>query len=310
MVARNAAMGLTVDFTVVPTTGTTLTPIEFTSYAASGAEPYSYVWDFGNGNTATDANPVYTYPAAGLFTVTLCVTDADSEEVCNTKTDLMDIEAATTYTLPVKMGGLRIATFNTSMFRDSAGGLAADLASGTDVQIQWVAESNTGISSGEDFNNDGDTTDPEDAFGYGVFPGQYGMLLLSRFPIDTDNVRTFRNFLWKEMPGNVMPAGYYSPAAEDIFRLSSKSHWDVPIEVSGQTVHVLCSHPTPPVFDGPEDRNGRRNHDEIRFWADYVTPGQDGYIYDDNYNYGGLGRGHAFRHPMRPECRFGRGRQL
>ena len=57
-----------------------------------------------------------------------------------------------------------------------------------------------------------------------------------------------------------------------MFRLSSKSHWDVPIRIGRETVHFLVSHPTPPVFDGPEDRNGTRNHDEIRFWADYVGP--------------------------------------
>ena len=50
----------------------------------------------------------------------------------------------------------------------------------------------------------------------------------------------------------------------------------------GKTVHFLVSHPTPPVFDGPEDRNGTRNFDEIRFWADYVIPSRSGYIYDDN----------------------------
>ncbi len=67
---------------------------------------------------------------------------------------------------------------------------------------------------------------------------------------------------------------WYTPGPElDSFRLSSKSHWDVPIEIGNKTVHFLVSHPTPPVFDGPEDRNGTRNHDEIRFWADYVGPG-------------------------------------
>ena len=48
---------------------------------------------------------------------------------------------------------------------------------------------------------------------------------------------------------------------------------------SAETVHFLVSHPTPPVFDGPEDRNGPRNYDEIRFWADY-SPRTGGYIYD------------------------------
>ena len=84
------------------------------------------------------------------------------------------------------------------------------------------------------------------------------------------------------------PADWYSQAELGIFRLSSKSHWDVPIEINNGTVHFLVSHPTPPVFDGPEDRNGTRNFDEIRFWADYVHPGRSGYIYDDNGDYGGL----------------------
>jgi hypothetical protein len=113
--------------------------------------------------------------------------------------------------------------------------------------------------------------------------------VLSKLPIDTGNVRTFREFLWKDMPDNVIPAGYYTSAELDVFRLSSKSHWDVPVTVAGRTVHLLASHPTPPVFDGPEDRNGRRNHDEIRLWADYVTRGAGAYIVDDAGAAGGLG---------------------
>ncbi|HSH22210.1 MAG TPA: endonuclease/exonuclease/phosphatase family protein, partial [Candidatus Caenarcaniphilales bacterium] len=91
------------------------------------------------------------------------------------------------------------------------------------------------------------------------------------------------------------PADWYSPAELDVFRLSSKSHWDVPIEIGGKSVHFLVSHPTPPVFDGREDRNGTRNYDEIRFWADYVTPGPtSSYIYDDEGNFGGLKPGELF----------------
>ena len=59
-------------------------------------------------------------------------------------------------------------------------------------------------------------------------------------------------------------------------------------------MHFLVSHPTPPVFDGPEDRNGRRNNDEIRFWADYISPGKSGYIYDDDGVSGGLEPGELF----------------
>ncbi len=159
------------------------------------------------------------------------------------------------------------------------------------------APSNTGIPSGKDLDNDGATTGPGDAFGFGFFPGQFGMVLLSRYPIERHGVRTFQKFLWRDMPGALLPddagtpqpADYYSADELDVLRLSSKSHWDVPIYIHGRIVHVLAAHPTPPVFDGAEDRNGRRNHDEIRFWADYVGPRrQSRYIRDDKGRRGGL----------------------
>ena len=169
---------------------------------------------------------------------------------------------------------------------------------------RFVAESNTGIDSGFDFNNNGSTGDPEDAYGFGNYYGQFGMALFSKYPIAYNDVRTFQQFLWKDMPGALLPDDggtpepddWYSDEELDVFRLSSKSHWDVPIDVNGQTIHVLASHPTPPVFDGAEDRNGRRNHDEIRLWADYVDsdPTNSSYIYDDSNVFGGLGTGESF----------------
>ena len=167
----------------------------------------------------------------------------------------------------------------------------------------FVAPSNTGIPSGFDLNNNGVVAGPDDAFGFGFFPGQFGMAVYSMYPIDEDAIRTFQLFLWKDMPGALLPddpatpapADWYSAAELDVFRLSSKSHWDVPIDIDGRTVHFLVSHPTPPVFDGPEDRNGTRNSDEIRFWADYVTPGPaSAYIYDDAGGTGGLTPGELF----------------
>jgi len=167
----------------------------------------------------------------------------------------------------------------------------------------FVAPSNTGIPSGFDLNNNGVVAGPDDAFGFGFFPGQFGMAVYSMYPIEEDAIRTFQLFLWKDMPGALLPddpatpapADWYSAAELDVFRLSSKSHWDVPIDIDGRTVHFLVSHPTPPVFDGPEDRNGTRNSDEIRFWADYVTPGPaSAYIYDDAGDTGGLKPGELF----------------
>jgi len=174
---------------------------------------------------------------------------------------------------------------------------------------RFIAPSNTGVASGFDLNNDGRVvTQPgapgygDDALGFGAFPGQFGMVVYSRYPIVDDLARTFQRFLWKDMPGALLPddpataapADWYSAEELAVFRLSSKSHWDLPIRIGRQTVHFLVSHPTPPVFDGPEDRNGRRNFDEIRFWADYVRPGHGHYIYDDEGQRGGLRPGSRF----------------
>jgi hypothetical protein len=168
--------------------------------------------------------------------------------------------------------------------------------------FRFVAPSNTGIPSGFDLDNNGLVGGPNDAFGFGAYPGQFGMAVFSRFPILRRHVRTFQLFLLKDMPGALLPddpatpapADWYSPEELAVFRLSSKSHWDLPVLVGGRVVHALVSHPTPPVFDGPEDRNGTRNFDEIRLWADYVVPSRGRYLYDDQGERGGLERGASF----------------
>ena len=163
----------------------------------------------------------------------------------------------------------------------------------------YIAPVNTGVQSGMDLDNNGklggDGRDRgNDAFGYGLHPGQYGMLVLSKFPIDKANIRTFQNLLWKNLPGAMIPINpvtskpWYAPEVWARLRLSSKSHWDVPIKTPSGTVHFLVSHPTPPVFDGPEDRNGTRNHDEIKLWAEYLNNKNTQWLCDDKNICGGL----------------------
>ncbi|MBD8868583.1 endonuclease/exonuclease/phosphatase family protein [Nocardioides sp. MJB4] len=189
------------------------------------------------------------------------------------------------------------------LFRDNYLEVSQNGADPVRYPYAYVAPSNTGVPSGHDLDNDGTIGGGNDAFGFGFFEGQFGMVVYSKFPIDTDRVRTFRLFRWADMPGAMLPddpatpepADWYSAAELEDVRLSSKSHWDVPIRIGRRTVHFLVSHPTPPVFDGPEDRNGTRNHDEIRFWADYVRPGRrSAYIYDDEGRHGGLRPGARF----------------
>lgn len=165
-------------------------------------------------------------------------------------------------------------------------------AKAIDYEYHFYAPVNTGRPSPYDLDRDGEATGSGgDAWGFGSYPGQYGMVILSRYPIVQDAVRTFRDFKWKDMPQHLQISDeegnpWYAADAWSEFPLSSKSHWDVPVNVNGTQVHILASHPTPPVFDGPENRNGIRNHDEIRFWADYIE-GRD-YFYDDSGKRGGL----------------------
>ena len=140
---------------------------------------------------------------------------------------------------------------------------------------RYLAPVNTGVPSGLDLDGNGSSGGigrdrGNDAWGYGLHPGQYGMLVLSKHPIDAAATRTFQLLKWSAMPGALRPMDpatgkpFHTDAVWAQLRLSSKSHWDVPIATPLGTVHLLASHPTPPTFDGPEDRNGRRNADEIR----------------------------------------------
>lgn len=245
---------------------------------------------------------------------------------------------------------MRVATYNTSLFSDDAGGVirqlegddaharkiaavlqkvrpdlvllnefdyddahrAADLFQQRYLDVaqpgggdplhyayRYLAPVNTGVPSGLDLDRNGSvgSTGRErgnDAWGYGLHPGQYGMLVLSRFPIDEAQVRTFQLLRWSAVPGASNPVDptthepFYTDAVWKQLRLSSKSHWDVPVRIQDRVVHFLVSHPTPPVFDGPENRNGLRNADEIRLWREYLGASDVPWLCDDQGRCGGL----------------------
>lgn len=164
---------------------------------------------------------------------------------------------------------------------------------------RYLAPVNTGVPSGMDLDDNGEVSRSDrargnDAWGYGLHPGQYGMLVLSKYPIDAAGVRTFQLLRWSALPGALRPVdpdsrkSFYPDAIWKQLRLSSKSHWDVPVRTPVGPIHFLVSHPTPPVFDGPEDRNGRRNHDEIRLWSEYLSSGDQSWLCDDQGRCGGL----------------------
>jgi endonuclease/exonuclease/phosphatase family metal-dependent hydrolase len=169
---------------------------------------------------------------------------------------------------------------------------------GIDYPYLFTREVNTGVDSGLDLDRDGRVGGPNDAWGFGHHPGQYGMVVLSKFPIDPMAARTFQHLRWSAMPDAVGPIDadsgetWYPAEIWSQLRLSSKSHWDVPIHTPLGPLHLLAAHPTPPAFDGPERRNVARNFAELRFWKDYLD-GAD-WMEDDQGRRGGF----------EPETRF------
>lgn len=142
---------------------------------------------------------------------------------------------------------------------------------------QFISRPNAGMPSGLDLDGDGRLGEPEDAWGWGRFTGAGGMALLSRYPIERSALRDLTGMLWRDLPNHRMPTlpdgtPYPDPEVTKALRLSSVNHWVVPIRLpDGSLFSVMAFHAAPPVFDGPEDRNGRRNADEILLWSHLLT---------------------------------------
>ena len=124
---------------------------------------------------------------------------------------------------------------------------------------------NSGVMTPFDLNKNGRFGEPRDAMAYGRYAGEGGMAVLSRHPIDLANIRDFSAFLWADLPRSAMPDT--DPAVRAMQRLSSGGHYEVPIVLpTGTALRLLAFYATPPAFDGDDERNVWRNHDEAAFW--------------------------------------------
>ncbi|WP_368184821.1 endonuclease/exonuclease/phosphatase family protein [Aestuariibius sp. HNIBRBA575] len=153
-------------------------------------------------------------------------------------------------------------------FADHLAGLGAS------YPYLFATRPNSGTPTGVDMDGNGRLGEARDAQGYGRFAGDGGLAILSRAPILTDQVQDYTDRLWQSYDWAEMPVMHDSPfpsaMALSLQRLSSTAHWVVPIDTKDGPITLLAFSATPPVFDGPEDRNGLRNRDEIRFWQHFL----------------------------------------
>ena len=143
-------------------------------------------------------------------------------------------------------------------------------ALGLDYPQALALRPNAGVPTGLDLDHNGATNGPRDAQAYGRFAGQSGMAILSRLPIDRAGIRDFTDLSWASLPNADLPPDL-TPEAKAVQRLSTSGHYEIPVTYAeGKTLRLLVWSATPPVFDGPEDRNGRRNADETALWLHLI----------------------------------------
>ena len=157
-------------------------------------------------------------------------------------------------------------------------------ASATDYPFHFALRPNTGVQTGLDLDGNGRLGEARDAQGYGRFSGDGGMAVVSRYPIETNDVVNMSDLLWKDLLGATLPTTMTAEIA-DLQRLSTSGHWIVPVATPIGSVNLLAYAATPPVFDGPEDRNGLRNRDELLLWENTLDEAEPaGFVFLGNAN--------------------------
>lgn len=183
--------------------------------------------------------------------------------------DAPDVLAAREHILSNAPDILLLAGFDTDFDGVTAKAFADFVDGGYAYTFSTVG--NAGVPSTFDLDRDGRSGEPEDAWAYGDFRGDGGLAILSKLPIQYDAIRTLTDLRWTELPRTRMPRSYFDPDAAAAHPLSSHGHWIVPVNRGGGAqIDLLAFKAATPVFDGPEDRNGRRNADEIALWRHYV----------------------------------------
>lgn len=81
-----------VDGTATPAAGRFPLEVELTADVVGGTAPYSFLWDFDDGETSTEQNPTHTYDTAGVYYALVQVTDFDGD----TSTDIVEVRVLET----------------------------------------------------------------------------------------------------------------------------------------------------------------------------------------------------------------------
>ena len=79
------------DFLAINTQGIVPLKVHFSETCLSFDGLYTWMWDFGDGQSSLDKNPVHTYLVPGLYTVRLTVYESDGDSKAVIKEDLVQV---------------------------------------------------------------------------------------------------------------------------------------------------------------------------------------------------------------------------
>ncbi|HEY3362845.1 MAG TPA: PKD domain-containing protein [Methanosarcina sp.] len=85
-------------YSAYPTKGKATLKVQFTD--KSTGVPTSWKWNFGDGNTSTEQNPVHIYSAAGNYTVNLTVSNENGNASKSTTITVLEVPVLPGYTNP------------------------------------------------------------------------------------------------------------------------------------------------------------------------------------------------------------------
>ena len=120
------------NFTFSPAAPTAGSPVTFAD-SSSGA-PFSWTWNFGDGNTSTQQSPAHTFAAPGTYTVVLSAANADGT---GTVTKSVTVGAGTGACVP----SATTLCLNNGRFRVTAAWKKTDLTTGFGTGVQLTNDS-------------------------------------------------------------------------------------------------------------------------------------------------------------------------
>ncbi|WP_313814843.1 endonuclease/exonuclease/phosphatase family protein [Glutamicibacter sp.] len=144
-----------------------------------------------------------------------------------------------------------------------------DQRSDISYPYSYLAVGSKGLQSGADLDDDRVVGGPGDAWGQGAFAEQGSVVVLSKYPIQQDDVASVTELKWGEVKGGKLQEAQLGGALAASIPVMNNGLWDIPIEYRSERVHILAAQTEP--ANSSQDFSTLRQHDELKVVSDYIS---------------------------------------